>query len=662
MHDFMEDPFIIRSDKIKDSHLSRDVRLSWTEEMFEDAGDSSLKLEGGNFQFLGLAITDRKIKIFFLIILLGVSLLFGRSFYLQIIKGSYYHSLAEGNRIRILAIKAHRGVVFDQQGKQLVKNVPSFNLLITPADLPLDGAKRNEILTAVSALAKMPVVDIENLLNQHKPYIYQPILIKSGLNYEETVLATIKEVDWPGVSLEQGSRREYDFTQKGAAPVNSLSHILGYNGQLTKEEYEEYSRQGYFLNDQIGKTGLELTYEKELKGINGQKQVEVDALGREKKIIAQNDPIAGKDLILSLDFDLQKRAEEALAKTLKSTGKKRGAVVILNPQNGEILALVSLPTFDSNNFALGIGGAEYQNLLNNSNKPLFNRAVSGAYPSGSTIKPVMAAAALAEKVITPSTTFNSVGGIKILEWFFPDWKAGGHGLTNVYKAIAESVNTFFYMIGGGFPHNGNPTQNYDFVGLGPERIAVWLNKFGLGKISRVDLNNENEGFVPTVEWKNKTYNEQWYIGDTYNLAIGQGNLLVTPLQVANWTAIIANGGKIYQPHLVKEIGEHEVPLKIVSQDFISDKDLTVVRQGMRDAVNYGSARSFSELPIKIAAKTGTAQWSNNKSPHAWFTCFAPYDQPAIVVTVLIEEGEEGSRTAAAVAKDILWYYATEYKK
>ncbi|MBI5621387.1 penicillin-binding protein 2 [Candidatus Falkowbacteria bacterium] len=654
----MNDPFSIRLDTIKDSELSRDKRLSWTEEMFDTTGGEVLT-ERATSQFLGLGISEQRLRWFGLAILFFFSVLLFRSGYLQVGRGDYYYGLAEGNRIRKLAVQSPRGVIFDTTGRQLVKNIPSFNLLITPADLPADELAQQAVLSQVAALVGMPMEDIRYIIDEHRPYIYQPILIKSGLDYDQIITATVKATDWPGVSLEQGSRREYLFsdTADETPPVFSLSHVLGYNGQLTKADYEAHAAEGYFLNDMIGKTGLEAFYEKTLKGANGQKQVEVDALGREKKIIAETDPVAGQDLTLSLDYGLQKTAEAALSDSLKQFNKKRGAVVVMNPQNGEIMALVSLPSFDANNFAAGISTAEYSQLLNNQNKPLFNRVVAGAYPSGSTIKPVMAAAALAEGVITTATSFTSVGGIRIQQWFFPDWKAGGHGVTNVYKAIAESVNTFFYMIGGGFPRGGNPTADYEFEGLGPYRIAAWLQQFGLGQALGLDLNGEANGFVPTVEWKNATVGEQWYIGDTYNLSIGQGNLLVTPLQVASWTATIANGGTMYRPHLVRQIGDQPVAPEVLRDHLTDDKYLAIVREGMRQTVEYGSARSFSALPISVAAKTGTAQWSNDRAPHAWLTAFAPVQQPQIVVTVLVEEGEEGSMSASPVAREILNYYA-----
>jgi len=358
-------------------------------------------------------------------------------------------------------------------------------------------------------------------------------------------------------------------------------------------------------------------------------------------------------LVLSIDSDLQKKSEEILSANLKKLNLTKGAVIISDPNNGEILSLVSLPTFDNRLFAEGISADDYKKLIEDKDNPMFNRAISGEYPSGSTVKMIFAAAALQEKVITENTTILSNGGLKVAQWFFPDWKAGGHGLTSVRKAIAESVNTFFYYIGGGYQ---------DFVGLGIERLVKYLNLFGLGNTLGIDLPNEATGFVPSQEWKEKVKGEKWYIGDTYNLSIGQGDLLVTPLQVNEWTAYFAAGGKEYQPHVVKEIlDSNDKTIKTITESPLRDTlidsyNVEIVRQGMRQTVTSGSAKRLLDLPVDSAAKTGTAQWNTTKDPHAWFTAFAPYKNPQIVITVLVEEGKEGSSVALTVAHDIMAYY------
>jgi len=400
---------------------------------------------------------------------------------------------------------------------------------------------------------------------------------------------------------------------------------------------------------------LEYSWEKELKGINGHKNIEVDAFGRRKKVVSELEPVAGYNLKLSLDLDLQRQAEIVTKSWLLKTKTSRAAVIAMDPRNGHILALVSLPAYNNNLFARGLSQEEYDVFLNDENHPLFNRAISGELPSGSTIKPVVAAAALQEKIISENTSFLSVGGIYIGQWFFPDWKAGGHGLTDVRKALAESVNTFFYYIGGGYQ---------DFVGFGVDRLVTYMRLFGFGEKTGIDLNGESAGFVPTPSWKEETKNEAWYIGDTYHIAIGQGDILVTPLQVANFTAAIANGGTLYRPSLVQSLlAENNQKIKdispeIIRRDFIDPYNLQVVREGMRQTVTAGSARSLRVLPVSVAGKTGTAQWSSTKENHAWFTGFAPYENPEIVITVLVEEGREGSEVSVPIAQEILnWYFS-----
>jgi penicillin-binding protein 2 len=298
--------------------------------------------------------------------------------------------------------------------------------------------------------------------------------------------------------------------------------------------------------------------------------------------------------------------------------------------------------------------------LQDSNRPLFNRVVAGEFPAGSTIKPVMAAAALEEKIINENTTINSNGGIRISEWIFPDWKAGGHGLTNVKKALAESVNTFFYYIGGGYDN---------FKGLGIDKIVKYFKLFWLGQPTGIDLPSEGTGFVPTPAWKEEAKDEVWYIGDTYHVSIGQGDVSVTPLQVANYTAFFANGGKLYKPHLVKQVLDSQnqvikdMPTEVLATGFVSPQNIEIVRAGLRQTVLSGSARSLNSLSVPIAGKTGTAQWSTRHQPQAWFTGFAPYDNPQIVVTILVEEGGEGSAAATPIAKEIFdWYFKNRLNK
>src|SRR3989339_152736 len=489
---------------------------------------------------------------------------------------------------------------------------------------------------------------------------YNPIFITDNIEYEKALSLYLEASNWSGVIISSKKNRDYPvFVNKETDETYySLSHILGYTGKINEKELEKFGEE-YLQIDYIGKMGLEYFWENELKGRGGKKRIEVDALGKEKKILGQVDEADGNNLVLSLDINQQIKLEEILRDYLKKLKLTKAVAIVINPNNGEILAMVSLPSYNNNLFAHGISQDEYTELINNPDHPLFNRSISGDYPSGSTFKIIMSAAALEEGVINEKTTFMSYGGIQIGQWFFPDWRAGGHGRTDVRNAIANSVNTFFYYIGGG---------NDDFSGLGVDRIVEYGKLFGLGTQSGIDLAGEVSGFLPTRKWKEEVKGEKWYIGDTYHLSIGQGDLLVTPLQVAMYTSVFANGGALYRPHFVKEILSSDD--KLISEteniptrkDFIKKYNIDIVRQGMRRAVTSGSAIRLSLLPFESAGKTGTAQWSSQKENHAWFTGFAPYDNPEVVITVLVEEGGEGSAVAVPIASDFLKWYFTEYKE
>lgn len=660
------DPFVIKQGKIKNSNIRNVYRLGWTEDSFI--------YNSGNKEVIGRTFNFSKINYIVLILLLFFSFIFLRAAWLQLIKGEYYLKMAEGNRIRIERIEPRRGIIYDRNQTPLVRNKANFLLYLVPSDLPKDEKEIEKIIGRISGIlvilqAKADVSDkseskakkilnaeeisteIRNKLSKIKrgtAESYQPLFIADNIEYDKAMSLYLESANWKGVVLSNKIRREYLLT------AQSLSHVLGYTGKISESEIKKYGSE-YLPIDYIGKTGLEDFWENELKGVNGKKQIEVDALGKEKKIISMQGAIDGNNLILSLDEGLQKKIEDVSRAAFEKLRLSKGSIVALDPNNGEILAMVNLPAYDDNIFARGITVDEYSKLINDPDKPLFNRSVSGEYPSGSTIKPVMAAASLQEGIINESTAFLSNGGIRINQWFFPDWKGGGHGMTNVTKAIAESVNTFFYIIGGGYQ---------DFKGLGVDRIIEYEKLFGLGTQTGIDLPGEATGFLPSKEWKEKAKGERWYIGDTYHLAIGQGDLNVTPLQVANYTAYFANGGKIYQPHLVKKIlssdekQEKAIEANVVRQNIIYKHNLDIVRQGMRQTVVAGSARSLQDLPVAAAGKTGTAQWSTKKAPHAWFTGFAPYDKPQIVLTILVEEGKEGSSVAVPIAKEVFnWYFS-----
>ncbi|OGF26626.1 penicillin-binding protein 2 [Candidatus Falkowbacteria bacterium RIFOXYC2_FULL_47_12] len=644
-------PFRIREGGIADAKLSAGYRLRWTEEGI--LGQREAEAPGDK---VGRNISAHKLFWLAFFLVGGFALLFGKTAYLQTRQGGYYEGLANANRIRERVIAADRGVVYDQRRQILAYNTPVFYLQIIPADVAHYSDKEHlqDVIKIIGeTLGGTVEQDIDYVLVRNETKTlesYQPQIIADDIEHDAALRLQLLFEGIPGLSIEVQSRRHY------VLPALSLAHVLGYTGTITQAEHDALGT-SYSLNDTLGKTGLEKQWETELRGVNGKRYVEVNALGQAERVISLQPSRDGYDLTLSLDAGLQQEMETELRAELATLHLKRAAAIALDPRNGDILALVSLPSFDSNDFSGGIDPAIYQKLITDENQPLFNRAIAGSFAVGSAFKPIVAAAALQEGVITPNTTLNSAGGIRVNEWFFPDWKAGGHGITNVRSALAWSVNTFFYTIGGGYQ---------DFSGLGVQKITDYARLFGLGASLGIDLPNEASGFLPSKDWKEQAKGERWYIGDTYNISIGQGDIIATPLQVAAYTAFFANGGTLYRPHVVRELlnsngsSARVITPEVIRHDFIDSQNISTVRAGMRDCVTYGSCRALSAISIPVAGKTGTAQWSSVKDTHAWFTGFAPYDDPQIVITVLIEEGGEGSAAAVPVAKRVLeWYFSRQ---
>ncbi len=674
-----DDPFVVKESVSGDAKIGDPSGKHWMEEAFLEKEGVGMQVSSKE-PILGLTLSGKRLTAIGAVIAVFFVGLGIRAADLQIIRTDDFKRRAEGNRLRIESIRPSRGVIYDRNGALLVENVPNFSLALIPSHLPAAKEERYAAIARLGELAGIPPTEIEAEISKYSRYSFFPVVIKDRLEYDSVILIQTRLAELPGARIELGAERRY------LTGVKSFSHILGYEGRVSPDDLKNLATEGYEPSDRIGRAGVEASYEKELRGIPGRKKVEVDALGREKRIAAKEDPVDGRNLTLSADADLQKFLENALREELAPLGRRKAAGVVLDPESGEILALVSLPAYDNNLFAGGISQDEYARIASDSAHPLLNRAISGLYPAGSTIKPFIALAALGEKLITQNTTFASSGGIAVGDWFFPDWKASGHGATNVIKALAESVNTFFYIIGGGY---GN------FKGLGIEKIAAHLRSFGFGARLGVDLLGEGRGFLPTPDWKEKNLGEKWYIGDTYNVSIGQGNLLVTPLQIAAGTAAIANGGTLYRPHVLSDKNTQKYILK---KDFLSADDVEVARRGMRETVISGSARGLGDLRIQVAGKTGTAQWKKGEPNHGWFTGFGPYGSkssapltsiscypfsPAggeessantsatraaidickrqnaprqIVVTILIEAGGEGAVVAVPVAKKVFdWW-------
>jgi len=602
-------------------------------------------------------VSPRTLLPLYIIAGLLFAILGGRLFWLQIFKGNQYFAQAEGNRIRIEVERAPRGVIYDRNKTPLVKNIPNFEVSIIPADLPKNEAEKSKILTTLSGAIGVSVEQITAPLLKVGPYSFDPVLVAEKLDLEKALILEAKISNLPGVRLNINPIRQY----VGGA---NYSHILGYTGKISPEEYEK-RKSDYLLTDWTGKTGLEAQYENLLKGIHGKRLVEVDAKGQVVKNLYPSNSLnstAGDNLVLSLDSGLEAKMAEALLESVKQNKSKGGAAIALNPQTGEILGMVSYPNFDNNIFAAGSPGAEYEKLAKDPARPLFNRAISGTYPVGSTIKPLVATAGLTEGVISSSTSIADKGVLTVkhqydpsITFTFPDWKPGGHGSVNVIKAIAESCDIFFYAVGGG----GMP----GIKGLGALKLASWMNKFGLGAKTGIDLPSEAAGLVPTPEWKQKVKGEPWYVGDTYHAAIGQGDVLATPLQDLNYTATVANGGTLYKPKLLRQVLDangnviKDFAPEVIRANIAPKNVIDLVRTGMRQTVTAGTARSLSSLPVAVAGKTGTSQYGpQNSKTHAWFTAFAPFDNPTIALVVLVEGGGEGSSASVPVAKKILEYW------
>lgn len=590
----------------------------------------------------------------FALIAIALGAIIFRTADLQIIQGNKWRAIAEGNRIREIVIPARRGEILDINLIPMAKNIPAEQVIVIPGDFP-EKEKFSEIAEKLSSIIAMPKEEILARLEKifEKEEIrtsYQSAILLEEVSHQAALSLMENLGSFPGMGVPPAARRNYPEKE-------AIAHSIGYIGKLSQAEWDSLphapAESGYLKSDSIGKSGLEYVYENDLRGLYGWKRIEVDSMGREQKVISETTALAGKDLITSIDARVQKKAFESLSGSIKKVGAKAGAAVALNPQNGEIIALANLPSYDNNSFITGLTEQDRTQLFQNPDRPLLFRAISGIYPSGSTIKPLIAVAALAEGVITSKTTILSAGGIRIGASFFPDWKAGGHGTVDVKRAIAESVNTFFYTVGGGYE---------DFKGLGIERLDSYMTQFGLGEKSGIDLPGEAAGLVPDPSWKRTVKKEKWYIGDTYHLSIGQGDLLTTPLQMASVTATIANGGTIHQPHLVKGYLDQRTGGIVEMKPREESKKLSIaasafdtVRQGMRQTVLSGSGRALSGEPFEVAAKTGTAE-APSGNPHGWFIAFAPYANPEIAIAVMIENGGEGYISALPVARDILEEY------
>lgn len=612
-----------------------------------EMGDTLFGLKGSTTMTLSRSMQSLRVKLMFGFMLAALLLFFGRSIQVQIVQGAYYAQLSDQNRERVDLLVPSRGIVYDRSGVPLAWNEPAFLLTMTIAELPEEEDERTMLFSKVAELTGLQRTDFDLLLSEYQNAIYEPIPVMDEIDYEAAARLAIEISSLSGFDLSTHTKRVY------VSGVESLSHVLGYTGTISARDLERYADRSYRLIDDLGKSGVELQAEELLRGIPGNLTYNVDALGEELFIVSREEPISAADVTLSIDFELQKFIEEEMLETMDRVQANRGSVVAIDPRNGAIRALVSLPGFDSNEFAQGISQARYTALIEDEHQPLFPRAISGEFPSGSTFKPFVAYAALAEGIVDERTSFVSSGGLRIGQWYFPDWRDGGHGVTDVRKSIYDSVNTYFYIVGGG----------YDQVtGLGVARIKEYAERFGFGDVTGIDLPGEADGFLPTRAWKEEAKNERWYVGDTYHLSIGQGDFLTTPLQMAVATAAIANHGEVVTPYVIDTASgfgegliEHEAPQEI---EYLNSYHMDTIRSGMRQTVTLGSARSLSTLSEDTAGKTGTAQTFGDTPYHSWFTGFGPYNEPDLALVVLVEEGGGSNDAAVPLARSIFeWWFS-----
>lgn len=535
--------------------------------------------------------------------------------YLQVARGKYWEGVSRENRIRLVKSKPLRGMLFDRKGRVLATNRQILVVSVIPGKL----SSQRQTLKRLSELVGLERKEIEERLGEEKFNKYNPVRIKENVEMK-TATCILESFDLPGVVVEMIPVRYY--------PQGKMaSHALGYVGEITKEKLERMRSAGYKLKDIIGLDGIELYYDWDLRGEEGGSQVEVDALGHKVRVLGYREPRPGKNIVLTLDKDIQKAAERAM-------GNKVGAVVVMNPQNGEILALVSKPNFEPNFFLSKISTKDWSNLVYHPNKPLQNRAIANKYPPGSVFKIVTASAALESGKTTAASEFFCSGKYRLGKGLFRCWRRAGHGKINFVQGIAQSCDVVFYQLGRE---------------LGMKELGKFAKLFGLGSPTGIDLAGEVAGRVPTKMWKKISFRgERWYGGDTINMSVGQGFLQVTPLQMAVMTSIIANGGKRVKPHLLKTKTSRGEKLSL------SKQTIDVIKEGMIKAVAEakGTAHSAYLPGLSIAGKTGTAQNPSREEPHAWFVSFAPADNPKMVIVVFVEQGGQGGEVAAPIAGEI----------
>lgn len=572
-------------------------------------------------------------------LLLVVALLGLRLWHLQIREGPYYRDLSENNRTRQVLLEPARGLIYDRHGVLLANNVPSFSLYVT-----LEDVKDRELL--VKQLTDLLGLDAALVRKKMaaKGSKLLPRKIKDRMTLRDATLVESHRLDLPGVMIQVESQRNYPGGMTAA-------HILGYVGEISGEQLEKPEFLDLHQGSVVGQYGVEKSYDRHMRGVAGQKNVEVDALGHEKRATVVDRPQAGNDLYLTIDARLQKVAEDLL-------GEEHGAIVALDPNSGDILAMASRPGFDPNVLSRELTAKQWVEIVQDEGRPLNNRASQGQYPPGSTFKIPMAIAALETKTMSPSSTVFCNGGYQFGKRLYHDWKAGGHGYVDLHNALVHSCDVYFYTVG---------------QRMGIDLMAEFGKDFGLGKATGVELPSERSGIMPSTAWKQKAKNEQWLPGETISAAIGQGYVTVTPLQMASLVATVANNGVSYRPRLVQAVMDRatgnlmEMPAVPRGKLSVKPETFRLVKDALADVVTKGTATRAKSSLVTIGGKTGTAQVAALRTgpeesipkkfrDHAWFVAFAPVESPKIAVAVIGEHMGHGGAAAAPLAKEVIETY------
>lgn len=581
-----------------------------------------------------------KIYIFFVILVAGLVLLLLRAWHLQVSKGAYYLELSENNRLRVVATSAPRGRIFDRHGALLVNNVPSFNLYLVLGDIQ----DRTRVVQRLSQIVDMTPDEILARIERGKngdPY--HPIKIQEDLSMRDVARIEGHGLELPGVKIEAEFKRDAVFGSLAA-------HLLGYVGEISQGQLKQEAYAGVKSGSIIGQYGVEQSYDAILRGTPGEKKIEVDALGHEQQVVQEILPIQGDDIFLSLDLKIQKEAEIAL-------GNRPGAIVALDPRNGDVLALVSHPAFDPDLMSGGISSEMWQGLLKDKKRPLTNRVIHGRYPPASVFKIVLAAAILETEVAKATDKITCRGFVRFGKRDFRDWKKWGHGEVDMHRSLVESCDVYYYEFGRK---------------VGVDNIAKFAGLFHLGKPTGIDLAYEKGGLIPTRAWKQKNFNEPWYPGETLSVAIGQGFVTTTPLQLAAMISSVAGDGVWHRPRLLiksRNYATKEITLAPAPEGQkipISEETLDTIRTALAGVVSekHGTGKKARSDLFLVAGKTGTAQVVGREThafdavpddlaDHAWFVAFAPLEAPEIAIVVLVENGGHGGSAAAPLALRVI---------